>query len=69
MTEYYRHAEGGLYLFVDDCMVKFGPDDEWQKGVIYRSEDGQWFCRTRIYFDSRFTREKVDAHFHWEKEK
>lgn len=54
MMPTHRHADGGVYEYVEPCSHKDDTTGEWVKGVAYRGEDGKLRSTSQARWDDRF---------------
>lgn len=58
IVELYRHADGDVYLYLGECVMKDDHTEEWVDAVSYRATDGpraELLCVTsRQRWDERF---------------
>jgi predicted HAD superfamily Cof-like phosphohydrolase len=54
MKPTHRHADGGLYTFVETGSLKDPQTDEWHRAVFYRGQDGRLCSTTKERWEKRF---------------
>jgi predicted HAD superfamily Cof-like phosphohydrolase len=54
MRPTHRHADGGVYEYVEPCPIKHPVSGEWVEGVAYRGDDGKLRATTAQRWADRF---------------